>query len=638
MTDHKQKPVLDEENFEKLLQAAHVLQEHNRKKQELEVRMALHNERLREQESASQAPLPEAVKEPTRPSDYTLTLAQIVEAQRQIQMKNLGLESALAVVAERVAQITGASGAGIGILEGKRVRYLAGSGTPALPLKTEVPLTTAICAASVRTGQVIRSEDVNIEVLFDPEPCRQRGILSLLAVPVYHDGNIVGALELYFDRIHGFAEQDVHTCQLLAGLVTEAIGREAETALKKSMAAERSTMLATIEKLQPKLEALAADQSAAEHSAIHSLEIPAPEHGTGPNGTGGGAIGAGYTCWRCGGKLLAEEQFCGKCGSPRASDYESNSMQSKLASAWQRQQGEPESGSVPSNGHSHDSVSQDLIANPSTARSKNETENQGDFAEPSLQDALARLESQDLESRKLNSSLDATNPQAREPEDWREEEGNPEANEEQEIVPASARALSADSKRPAISPVQSQTHANQAAEDSKTPAALAPKQGNDLVWTSAAKTREFLESLAAARTTNPLLLFWRSRRGDFYLGIALVLLVAVMRWGIGSNHSVSATNHKTAVSSNADSSNRQSTPAPDLSAFDKFLIAVGLAEAPEPPEYKGNPDIQVWVDLHTALYYCPGSDLYNKTAKGKLTRQRDAQLDHFEAANRKPCE
>ena len=65
---------------------------------------------------------------------------------------------------------------------------------------------------------------------------------------------------------------------------------------------------------------------------------------------------------------------------------------------------------------------------------------------------------------------------------------------------------------------------------------------------------------------------------------------------------------------------------------------MGLAEAPEPPEYKGNPDIQVWVDLHTALYYCAGSDLYNKTAKGKLTRQRDAQLDHFEAANRKPCE
>ncbi|MGO8796173.1 MAG: GAF domain-containing protein [Candidatus Sulfotelmatobacter sp.] len=634
MTDHKQKPVLDEQDFEKLLQAAHVLQEHNRKKRELEARMELHNERLREQESASQAPLPEPVKEPTRPSDYTLTLAQIVEAQRQIQMKKLTLESAMAVVAERVTQITGASGAGIGIMEGKKVRYLAGSGAPALPLKTEVPLTTAICAASVRTGQVIRSEDVNVEVLFDPEPCRQRGILSLLAVPIYHDGDIVGALELYFDRMHGFAEQDIHTCQLLAGLVTEALGRDAETAIKKSMAAERSTMLATIEKLQPKLEALAADQSATGHSPVHSSEIATHGPGAGMNGTGGANVAVQSTCWRCGGKLLAEEQFCGKCGAPRASDYESDSMQSKVASAWQRQQGMHETGSVPSNGasHSHDSVSKDLMFQDSALLPKNETENHADFAEHSLQDALARLESQDLESRKLNSNLDATNPHSREKDDWREEEGD----EEQDIVPVSAGSLTADLKLHVMSPAE--TDSDKAAEDSKIAAALVAKQGGDLVWTSAAKTRAFLESLAAARTTNPLVLFWRSRRGDFYLAIALVLLLAVIRWGIGSSHSVSATDHRAAVSSNANHSNPQPAPAPDLSAFDKFLIAVGLAEAPEPLEYKGNPDTQVWVDLHTALYYCPGSELYNKTAKGKLTSQRDAQLDHFEPANRKPCE
>jgi hypothetical protein len=65
---------------------------------------------------------------------------------------------------------------------------------------------------------------------------------------------------------------------------------------------------------------------------------------------------------------------------------------------------------------------------------------------------------------------------------------------------------------------------------------------------------------------------------------------------------------------------------------------MGLAEAPDPPEYKGNPNAQVWVDLHTALYYCPGSDLYGKTPKGKTTSQRDAQLDQFEPASRKACD
>jgi hypothetical protein len=42
--------------------------------------------------------------------------------------------------------------------------------------------------------------------------------------------------------------------------------------------------------------------------------------------------------------------------------------------------------------------------------------------------------------------------------------------------------------------------------------------------------------------------------------------------------------------------------------------------------------------VHTALYYCPGADLYGKTPNGKLTSQRDAQLDQFEPALRKTCE
>jgi hypothetical protein len=72
--------------------------------------------------------------------------------------------------------------------------------------------------------------------------------------------------------------------------------------------------------------------------------------------------------------------------------------------------------------------------------------------------------------------------------------------------------------------------------------------------------------------------------------------------------------------------------------FDRVLISMGLAEPPPAQEYKGNPDTQVWVDLHTALYYCPGDDLYGKTPKGKITSQRDAQLDQFEPAYRKTCD
>jgi putative methionine-R-sulfoxide reductase with GAF domain len=601
VTEHKNKPVLDEHSFEKLLEAAHVLQEHTRKRRELEERMESRSERLREQESAEQAPLQRSqpeVEEASRPSDYTLTLAEIVEAQRQIQARHLALDKAMAVVAEKVARITSASGAAIAMLEGKTVRYVAGAGVPALPLDTEVPLATAICAASVRTGQVIRSEDVNTEILFDPEPCHQRGILSLVTVPIYHDGDIVGGLELYFDKIHGFAEQDIHTCQLLAGLVTEAIGRNAESTLKKSMAAERSTMLAAIEKLQPNLAALAGDAAAA----------------TARTNTDASAVtAAGYSCWNCAGRLLNEELFCGKCGAPRVSEGQTPSMQSKLASAWHMQQASREAiASAPTNGTS---PIKDLA--PTHARF------------PETPGAVAAH----LQGHGADTEADGDN--------LLEPFSLPELQAEGSDA-LSERAFGAGANEDALAvSLSSNSQADrglleqEGVETSST--ALVKPKPDDVVWTSAAKTRDFLESLTGTRTPSGLARFWHSRRGDFYLAVAVILVVGVIRWGIWSNHSVGATSRGPAVSGSA-THGKQPAPDADLSTFDKLLIALGLADAPEPPEYKGNPEVQVWVDLQTALYYCPGSDLYGKTVKGKLTSQRDAQLDQFEPANRKPCD
>jgi putative methionine-R-sulfoxide reductase with GAF domain len=560
VTDQGHKPVLDQQTFDKLLEAGYVLQEHSRRMRELEERMESHNERLREQESADQIPVKksktEAEANSRSNSDYTLTLAEIVEAQRQIQARHLELDKAMAVVAEKVAHITGATGAAIGILDEKTVRYRAGAGAPALPAGSAVPLAHAICAASVRTGQVIRSEDVNTEVLFDPEPCRERGILSLIVVPIYQEGSIVGGLELYFDRIRGYAEQDIHTCQLMAGLVTESLGRDADLRLKKSMAAERSTMLAAIERLQPNLVAWAEDQSSSE--AVTSSDHSA-------------ASAERSSCWKCGSKVLAVEQFCGKCGAPKASDGGPSSMQSKLASAWHMQQ----TGKQP-------------LAAPAA----------GEIARPV---ALQQQHDANLEEQDGEAAL---------PEPFSLPELDALVSQESQLEQKNVEAPSTEPVRP---------------------------QQDAVVWSSAARARDFLESLAATHTPSAVARFWRSRRGDFYLAIAVILVAVVIRWGIWSNHSVGATSRGAAVSA---SSNPHKPPAPDsdLSTFDKLLVSIGLAEPPETPEYKGNPETQVWVDVHTALYYCPGSDLYGKTPDGKFTSQRDAQLDQFESASRKVCD
>jgi ribosomal protein L40E len=107
----------------------------------------------------------------------------------------------------------------------------------------------------------------------------------------------------------------------------------------------------------------------------------------------------------------------------------------------------------------------------------------------------------------------------------------------------------------------------------------------------------------------------RFHRADLYLGVAVVVAFLALLWP--------------AVASQQ----------PKLRPWERMLVAIGIAEAPAPAvHYSGNPNIKVWVDTHTALYYCPGEEFYGKSQDGHFSTQRDAQLDRFEPAERLPCE
>jgi putative methionine-R-sulfoxide reductase with GAF domain len=570
VSDPNHKPALDEQTFGKLLEAAYVLQEHNRQMRQIEARLEQHTERLRQEEAETQS-YEESLPRPaeTRPdTDYTRTLAEIVEAQHQIQIRHLESDDAMAAIAERTARIIGGSGAGIGILEGKMIRYHAGAGSSALPAGSEVPLETAICAICVRTGQVLRTPDVNTEFLFDPEICHPREILSLVAVPIYHDGNIVGALEVYFPKLQGFVEQDVHTCRLMAGLVTETIGRSSESALKKSVAEERSSMMAAIDQLRPNLLPLAEKQPDVSRADIESESVTVET----------------VSCWKCGNALLAGEQFCGKCGAPR-SEKEMPGLPGNLASPWNEEPG-------------------------GLAISAEQTHPHGG----PLAGVGARLSAAAHEINLPNSGP------------------VPVSTEETEPATA-AKAQQADEE--AMQTALSIASRHRGLDLENASEILAKAKTQDGNWSSASKARDFLENLGDTPSTNAVARLWGAHRGDFYLAVAVILVLGVFRWGMMPSSPVSATDGNPVSSSGAQ---RKVASDANLSTFDKLLISLGLAEAPEEPtEDKGNPETQVWIDQRTALYYCPGSDLYGKTERGRFASQRDAQLDQFEPALRKAC-
>jgi hypothetical protein len=106
------------------------------------------------------------------------------------------------------------------------------------------------------------------------------------------------------------------------------------------------------------------------------------------------------------------------------------------------------------------------------------------------------------------------------------------------------------------------------------------------------------------------------QRADLYLGVAVFVAALALLWPAAGAPRAAA-----------------------LTPWERALVTLGIAEDPAPVvHFQGDPSLAVWVDPHTALYYCPGEEQYGKTADGRFSSQREAQMDRFEPAGRSACE
>jgi putative methionine-R-sulfoxide reductase with GAF domain len=677
----QQKPVLDEQTFGKLLEAAFVIQEHGadvqQRARKAETNISgLSNQTaagtsVADQVSANAATVSRSTPVSDRPTPtsektsagksgdsetpagnaYAPALAQIVETQQQILAQGLELESVLALVAQRAAKITMAGGAAIGIVdqrqEGTKLQYRTVHGLMTPAAGSEVDREKALCFTCLRSGEVVRCADVKADLLLDTEQCRSRGIESLIAVPIYHDKAVGGALEVYFAAPNTFTEQDVHSCQLMAGLVTEALARASGASSRKSLAIERATLLAALEKLRPNLKALmddsAAKQSTAKSAGLTAARLKASTAERAATVTVGesaaaipGTVAANaapvpsFPCRKCGHKLVGEEMFCGKCGCPRTTEYQPPTLQSKVASLWHMQQaGKSNAAVTPVNGTE---IRVEHKKKPSTGIAVEPWEAVLSELKDPFEESEPALEFK--HEPELDPKLDLNQKPSEIPAALclhaaGEEESAEEASDQEYVESdfATGVQLRAAAEEAEVENAEEENEAG-LAEAPVAITALTPVV-HALTWTSAAKAKEGFDQLASSQQ-NSFARFWNTRRGDVYLAVAVILVAGVIRWSMAAEHSFGA-------GAAAKASHHRAAADADLSAFDKFLISIGVADPPDPPEDKGNPDTQVWVDLHSALYYCPGADLYGKTPKGKYTTQRDAQLGQFEPAYRKAC-
>jgi hypothetical protein len=83
----------------------------------------------------------------------------------------------------------------------------------------------------------------------------------------------------------------------------------------------------------------------------------------------------------------------------------------------------------------------------------------------------------------------------------------------------------------------------------------------------------------------------------------------------------------------AESRAGQTLPSLSLNQIMDFL----LSETTPRRERLANPQVQVWADTHTGLYYCPGKSGYRRSSRGHFMSQKEAQRNYFQPAAGAAC-
>jgi putative methionine-R-sulfoxide reductase with GAF domain len=162
---------------------------------------------------------------PPARSDYTAILTALAAVKKEVEFLSTDLPSALQLVASRAYAFTGASGAAIALCEGADMVCRAGAGPDAPAPGARFKIGSGFSGECVRTGQLLRCEDSEIDPLVDRDACRALGIRSMIAVPVRWGEAVIGLLEIFAPEPHAFIGNDDVVLRRLADIAATAVYR-----------------------------------------------------------------------------------------------------------------------------------------------------------------------------------------------------------------------------------------------------------------------------------------------------------------------------------------------------------------------------------------------------------------------------
>jgi len=168
-------------------------------------------------------------------STDTPSICDLLDLQRSIATGEFDFDRAVHLIARRARNVADASGIAIGLLERNQLVYRAGCGSAGSYIGRRVMATLSV--SGYDRGEILRVEDAQTDTRIEAAICRQFGAKSLLILPIYQNGTVAGALQIFFAEVHAFRCREMATYRMIAGLVEEAIWYANELEQEKTPAA-----------------------------------------------------------------------------------------------------------------------------------------------------------------------------------------------------------------------------------------------------------------------------------------------------------------------------------------------------------------------------------------------------------------
>jgi len=200
-----------------------------------------------------------------------------------------GLDEVLRLVAMRAISITGANGVAIALVKENAIICRASAGKIAPDPGIRLDPNSGFSGACLRNGETVRCDDSDNDSRVNAQACRALGARSMVAVPLTAKRRVVGLIEAFSSKTHGFNDGDVKSLTLLGELILAAIHPEEEdrlaqlaekilpqppTAVSQPGNVEKTIVPAPV--VDPPNAALAKPVAGASQASANSISIPPP--------------------------------------------------------------------------------------------------------------------------------------------------------------------------------------------------------------------------------------------------------------------------------------------------------------------------------------------------------------------------